>query len=112
MRVVLSQPAHAQHPVQFARLLVAIDRAELGQPHGKVPIAAMLCLVNLHVVRAVHGLEQVAFLLFFPQCGGNLSLPAGENVLGEAQTAPRPSAWRSPPTSFHRLRSRTELRPS
>ena len=46
-------------PESSPDLLVAVDGAELGQPHGQVAVAARLRRVDLDVVRAVHRLEQV-----------------------------------------------------
>jgi hypothetical protein len=42
VRVVLGPPADPEQPVERAGLLVAIDRAELRQPHRKVPVAPHL----------------------------------------------------------------------
>ena len=58
--VVLGEAADAGHAVQFARLLEAIHRAELGQPQRQVAVAPRLRLVDRHVVRAVHRPQQVA----------------------------------------------------
>ena len=75
--VVLGQAADAEHAVQFARLLVAVDGAELRQPHRQVAVGAGLCLVHLHVVRAVHGLEKISLLLLLPRIEvGSFSSPA------------------------------------
>ena len=54
--VVLGEAADAGHAVQLARLLEAIDRAELGQPQRQLAIAPRLGLVDRDVVRAVHRL--------------------------------------------------------
>lgn len=83
--VVLGQSADAEHAVEFARLFVAIDGSELGQPDREVAVAARLRLVDLDVVRAVHGLEQVAFLLLLPgpQCGDFLFGRASARILGD-----------------------------
>ena len=59
VRVVLGEAAHAGHAVQLARLLEAIDGAELRQPHRQVAIAARPALVDHDVVRTVHRLEQI-----------------------------------------------------
>ena len=40
---------HADQPVQLARLLVAVDRAPLGQPHRQIAIAAQRVGVDLDV---------------------------------------------------------------
>ena len=66
MGVVLSEAADAEHAVEFARLLVAIDGAELGEPHRQVAVTPRLRFVNLNVVRAVHRLEQVPLLGVLP----------------------------------------------
>jgi len=65
MRVVLGETAHAGQAVQLARLLVAVDRAELGQAHRQVAVRMQVVLVDVDVVRAVHRLEheQVALHL-------------------------------------------------
>ncbi len=61
--IVLSESANACHAAEFARLLVAIHRAEFGQAHGQLAITARLALVNHDVVRAVHRLEEVFLLV-------------------------------------------------
>ena len=65
VRVVLGEAAHAQQAVQHARALVAIDGAQLSQPHGQLAIAAQSRLVNQDVARAVHGLELIVGLFDF-----------------------------------------------
>ena len=57
--VVLGEAADAGQPRELARLLVAVDRAELGQPQRQIAVAPRLRGVDLDVVRAVHRLEQV-----------------------------------------------------
>ncbi len=64
--VVLREAADAEHAVEFARLLVAVNGAELGQTDRQVAVAPRLGLVHLDVVRAVHGLEQVPLLPVLP----------------------------------------------
>ena len=61
--VVLREAAHAGESVELAALLVAIDGAELGKTNGQVLVAAGRGLVNLAVVRAVHGLEHIFLTL-------------------------------------------------
>ena len=56
MRVVLGEVAHAQHPVQRTRRLVAMHLAELGDAVRQVAIALQSVLIDLHVARAVHRL--------------------------------------------------------
>ncbi len=57
--IILSKSTDAGHAGEFAGLLVAVDGAELGEADGEVSVAAGLGGVNLDVVRAVHGLEEV-----------------------------------------------------
>ena len=66
MGVVLGEAADPGHPVQLARLLVAVHRAEFGQPQRQIAIAPRLRLEDLDVVRAIHRPEQIplAFLQF------------------------------------------------
>ena len=66
VRVVLGQAPDAQHSVEFTGLLVTVHGAELGQPHRQFTVAARLGLVDLHVVRAVHRLQQESFLSPLP----------------------------------------------
>ena len=61
--VVLREPAYARQPVQLARLLVAVDGAELRQADGQLLVRAGLRTVDFAVVRAVHRFEQVFFAL-------------------------------------------------
>ena len=58
--VVLGEAAHAGHAVEFAGLLPAVDRAELGEAHGQVAVGVRLRGEDLDVVRAVHRLEHEA----------------------------------------------------
>ncbi len=60
MRIILRETTHAGQPVQLTALLPAIHRAEFGEAHGQVAIAARLAVVNLDVMRAVHRLQQEA----------------------------------------------------
>ena len=57
VRVVLGDVAHAQQAVQRAAGLVAVDEALLGVADRQVAVGAQVGLVDLHVGRAVHGLE-------------------------------------------------------
>ena len=59
MGVVLGEAADPRHPVQFARLLEAVHRAELRQPQRQLAVAPRLRLVDHDVVRAVHRPQQV-----------------------------------------------------
>ncbi len=59
VRVVLREAAHAGEAAELARLLEAVDRAELGQAHRQVAVRARLARIHPVVVRAVHRLEQV-----------------------------------------------------
>ena len=49
--------------MELAALLVAVDRAELGDAQRQVLVAHGLVLVDHAVVRAVHGLQQVLLAL-------------------------------------------------
>ena len=61
--VVLREAAHAGESVKLARLLVAVNRSELGQTHRKILVRVRLTAVYLAVVRTVHRLEQVLLAL-------------------------------------------------
>ncbi len=63
MGVVLGEPADSRHAPELARLLVAVDGAELGQPQGQVLVAVRPGLVDHRVMRAVHRLEQVLLVV-------------------------------------------------
>ena len=80
--VVLGEAADPGQARQLARLLVAVDRAELGQPQRQVAIAARLRGVDLDVVRAVHRLEQVLL-----EVAGLLEVA---DALGDAHLEERP----------------------
>ncbi len=68
-----------------AVLLVAVHRAELGQAHRQVAVAALLELVDLDVERAVHRLD-VVLLYIGVVARALLDLHAGEHaVFVEAQ---------------------------
>ncbi len=59
VRVVLGHAPHAGQALQHARLLVAVDRAELEEPHRQLAVGALVALVHEDVERAVHRLEVV-----------------------------------------------------
>ena len=65
VRVVLGKAADAQQSVEHPAALVAVDGAELGKPHGQIPIAVQPGLVNQDVARAVHGFELVIGFFHF-----------------------------------------------
>ncbi len=77
--IVLRETADPGHARQLAGLLEPVDRTELRQPHGQVSVAAGHRLVDLDVVRAVHRLEQVPFLLLQP---GQQGLGPAGGILG------------------------------
>ena len=68
--IVLCERTHAGQAVKLARLLVAIDGAELCQTKRQIAIRARRSLVDLAVVRAVHWLEHVE--LTFLRCSNGL----------------------------------------
>ncbi len=104
--VVLREAADAGHAVELARLLVAIDGAELGQPHRQVAVAPRLALVDLHVVRAVHRLEQVALLLVVPSAAAPASLLSTESLALYGPSKPATSGRVHQLGLFLRSRSR------
>ena len=59
MRVVLSEAAHAHHPVQHSASLVTIHSAELGVPDRQVSIRSLVRLIDADVSRTVHRLRPV-----------------------------------------------------
>ena len=61
--VVLGEPADAEQAVQFAALLVPVDGAELREANGELFVGPRPRLIHHRVVRAVHGLEEEAFLV-------------------------------------------------
>ena len=67
MRIVLRKSAHSRKPVEFAALLITVNRAEFGQSQRKILVRPRLGSVNLAVVRAVHRLEK-EFLSFLRSC--------------------------------------------
>ena len=56
VRVVLREPADAQHPVQRAPTLVPIDGAELTDAQGELAVRVDLRLKHLYMTGAVHRL--------------------------------------------------------
>jgi hypothetical protein len=79
--VVLGQSANAEHAVEFARLLVPVDRSEFRQPHRQIAIAPRQGLVNLHVMGTVHRSET-----FSCECSHFLEL-----ILSDGQRKLQPS---------------------
>ena len=81
VRVVLGEATHPGHARDFARLFPTVHRAEFGQAQRQVAVGAGLRGVDLHVVRAIHRLEQVAFDV----AGGHhvRQLAAGAALIGE-----------------------------
>ena len=63
MRIVLGEGAHAHQAVQRARGLIAVHLAELGEAQRQLPVTAQTLLEDLHVARAVHGLDRVHALI-------------------------------------------------
>ena len=63
MRVVLSEAAHAEEPVQSAGELVAVNKAQFAHTQGQVAIGVRLTLVDQHAARAVHGLDGIVLLV-------------------------------------------------
>ena len=61
--VVLGEAAHAHEAVEFARLFLTVNGAELGVALRQVAVAARLRRVGHEVHRAVHGFEQKLPLL-------------------------------------------------
>ena len=61
MRIVLGEASHPGQSMQFPVLLVAVHRPKLRQSKREILVRAGLGLVNLAVMGAVHGLEQVLF---------------------------------------------------
>ena len=69
MGVVDGESPHPRQSVELAGLLEAVAGAELCVADRQVPVATGLVGVDLDVVRAVHGLEEVliAFALAVPR---------------------------------------------
>jgi len=61
MGIVLREFAHARQTVQYARLFMPVDRAELEISQGQVLVAPQARAVNQHMSQAVHGLQAVFF---------------------------------------------------
>ncbi len=59
MRIILGEAAHAHDAVQRAGGLVAVTRAEFGQPERQVTVGMQAGIENLHVTGAVHRLDRV-----------------------------------------------------
>ena len=57
--VVLGHAPHPGQALQHAGLLVAVDRAELEEPHRQLAVGALVAPVHEDVERAVHRLEVV-----------------------------------------------------
>ena len=58
VRVVLGEGTHAHQPVQRARRLVAMARAELGHAQRQVAVRLDALPEDLDVTRAVHRLDR------------------------------------------------------
>ena len=61
--VVLREGAHARQSVELAALLVAEDRAKLGDAQRQVLVGARLAREDLAVVRTVHRFEHILLVL-------------------------------------------------
>ncbi len=59
MGIVLRESADTGQAVELAALFIAVDCPEFGISQRQIPVAARVSLVDLAVVRAVHGLEQI-----------------------------------------------------
>ena len=73
--VVLGHAPHPGQAVHHARLLVAVDGAELEEPHRQLAVGALAALVDEDVERAVHRLEVVLLAA--------VELHGREHALGE-----------------------------
>src|SRR6185312_546327 len=73
MCVVLREAAHASHAAEFARLLEAIDGAELGEADRQIAIAVLLAGINAYMVRTVHRLQHEALDVAFLETIGQLA---------------------------------------
>ena len=65
VRVVLSEATSAHEPVYDAGKLVAVDGAELADPHRQIAVAAHVVVEDQHVAGAVHRLDGVLVDLAF-----------------------------------------------
>ena len=63
--VVLGKAAHPQQAVHHARALVAIDRAQLAQPHRQIAIRLQRVLIDQDVERTVHRLHAIVRIVQF-----------------------------------------------
>src|SRR5882762_840052 len=62
VRVILSESAHAQQSVQYARALIAIHGAELSQAHRQLAVTAQARFVNQDVAGAIHRFQLIVGL--------------------------------------------------
>ena len=61
MRIVLREVADAEQAVELARLLMAMDEAELAEAQRQIAVAVLRGVVDEHAARAVHRLDGVVF---------------------------------------------------
>ena len=59
MRIVLREVARAQKTVEFAALLVTVDRTKLGQPQGQVAIRMQFAFIYADMVRATQWFKDI-----------------------------------------------------
>ena len=85
-------------PCESARRLVAVDRAEFGEAERQLAIAAQAVLEDLHMPRAVHGLDGVDALVLA------LGLLAGRAGHEHALAIPAPVAGNLPQALVEHLR--------
>ena len=65
MRIVLRKAAHAQQAVQGAGAFIAVYGAQFGVAQRQIAVAAQVGFINLHMERAVHGLNLVFISVHF-----------------------------------------------
>ena len=90
MRIVQRHRAYAVQAGQRAGHLIAVHRAELGDPDRQIAVAAHIALVNHHMMRAVHRtkhkllivhrhLREHVFLVMLPVAGSFVQLHIGQH---------------------------------
>ncbi len=82
--VVLRQLANAQHPVQRARALVAVQALELGEADRQLAVGALAVVEDLDVAGAVHRLDGQGLALV-----GLADEHVGVELLPVARTLPQ-----------------------
>src|SRR3989344_2273576 len=63
MRIILRERADSQKSVELPRFFIAINRCVFSKVQRHFPITSWSCIINLKMMRTVHRLQNIFFLV-------------------------------------------------